>query len=141
MRSELLQLASVSEQISYLTQLVASQVDWRLSYIYIYIYLFIYIESGSHAYNRKHFNRIVNDYRQGKLDIVVASTVSRFGRNTIVILDQLRMLTQCDVEVRCVQNELITADPDHELLIFIVVGLAQADNESHRENILWGIHR
>lgn len=129
------QLASVSEQVSYLTQLVSSRVDWRLSDTYIDI------ESGAHAYNRKHFNRMVDDCRQGKLDIVVTRTVSRFGRNTVEVLEQLRMLTQCGVEVRFVQDELTTADPDHELLISIIAGLAQADNESRRENILWGIHR
>lgn len=55
--------------------------------------------------------------------------------------EKLRLLTRCGVEVRFVQDELTTAEPEHELMISIVADLAQADNESRRENILWGIHR
>ena len=129
------QLDSVTDQVSYLTQLVAARPDWRLSDTYIDI------ESGNHAYNRKQFNRMVQDCQQGKLDIIVTRTVSRFGRNTVDVLGKLRQLTQCGVEVRFVTDELTTADPEHELMISLVAGLAQADNESRRENILWGIHR
>ena len=91
------QLASVSEQVSYLTLLVSSRVGLRLSDTYIDI------ESGTHTYNRKHFNRLVNDCQQGKLDIVITRTVSRFGRNTVDVLEKLRLLTRCGVEVRFVQ--------------------------------------
>ncbi|EJX08601.1 resolvase [gut metagenome] len=129
------QLDSVTEQVSYLTQLVASRPDWRLSDTYIDI------ESGNHAYNRKQFNRMVRDCQQDKLDIIVTRTVSRFGRNTVDVLEKLRTLTKSGVEVRFVTDQLTTADPEHELLISIIAGLAQADNESRRENILWGIHR
>ena len=72
---------------------------------------------------------------------MITRTVSRFGRNTVDVLEKLRLLTRCGVEVRFVQDELTTADPEHELMISIIAGLAQADNESRRENILWGIHR
>ena len=129
------QLDSVSEQVSYLTQLVASRVDWRLSDTYIDI------ESGAHTNNRKRFMRMVEDCKQGKLDIIVTRTVSRFGRNSLEVIERLRILKDCGVEVRFVQDALTTADPEHELLISIIAGLSQADNESRRENILWGIHR
>lgn len=129
------QLDSISEQVSYLTQLVASSNDWMLRDTYLDF------DSGSRSSTRKSFTRMLNDCKNDKLDIIVTRTLSRFGRNTIEVLEQLRSLKECGVEVRFVQEELSSNDPEHELMISIISGLAQADNESRKENIMWGIQR
>ena len=41
--------------------------------------------------------------------------------------------------MRFVEEELSSNYPEHELMISIISGLAQADNESRKENIMWGI--
>ncbi len=128
-------LDSILEQVSYLTQLVASRNDWMLRDTYLDF------DSGSRSSTRKSFTRMLNDCKNDRLDIIVTRTISRFGRNTIETLEQLRSLKECGVEVRFVQEELSSNDPEHELMISIISGLAQADNESRKENTMWGIQR
>ena len=129
------QLDSVSQQVSYLTQLVASRNDWMLKDTYLDF------QSGMHSNPRKEYTRMLHDCESGKLDMIVTRSVSRFGRDAAEIIERLRVLKGCGVEVRFVQEDLNSNNPEHELMISIVAGLAQADNESRRENIIWGIHR
>lgn len=73
--------------------------------------------------------------------MIITRNVSRFGRDAAEIISRLRALKECGVEVRFVQEDLTSNNPEHELMISIIAALAQADNESRRENIVWGIHR
>lgn len=129
------QLESASQQVSYMTQLVSGRNDWKLQDTYMDFV------SGTHMCNRKSFMRMVGDCKAGKLDLILTRNVSRFGRNTEEILEQLRTLKDCGVEVRFVQEELVSTESEHELIISIIAALATADNASRRENIMWGIER
>lgn len=129
------QLDSVSQQVSFLTELVASRRDWMLRDTYLDF------QSGSHSKNRKAYLRMLQDCRNGKLDMIITRTMTRFGRDSVEILEQLRALKDCGVEVRFVDEELNSNDPEQEWIISLIAALAQADNDSRRENIIWGIQR
>lgn len=129
------QLDSVSQQVSFLTQLVASRNDWMLRDTYLDF------QSGMHSNPRKEYMRMLHDCENNKLDMIITRNVSRFGRDAAEIISRLRALKECGVEVRFVQEDLTSNNPEHELMISIIAALAQADNESRRENIVWGIHR
>ena len=53
----------------------------------------------------------------------------------------MRQLKACNVEVRFVQEDLSSSCAENELMISIIASLAQADNTSRRQNIIWGIQR
>lgn len=73
------------------------------------------------------------------MKIVLTKSISRFGRNTVEILDVLHQLKQLDVRVIFEKEELDTANTDSNLMISIIESLVQAENESRSENIKWGI--
>ncbi len=90
---------------------------------------------------RKEFNRMVEDCHSNKLDIILTKNISRFGRDSVEILDALNQLKQLGVRVIFEQEELDAAKTDSDLMISIIKALVQAENESRSENIKWGINQ
>lgn len=82
---------------------------------------------------------MLDDCRFRKLDIVITKNISRFGRDTVEILDALNQLRTLGVRVIFEQEELDTATTDSSLMISIIESFAQTENEARSENIKWGI--
>lgn len=127
------QLQSLSAQISYLTRVIAATTQWLLADVYMDI------ASSKTGSSRKEFNRMLADCGSHKLDIVLTKSISRFGRDTVEVLDALKQLKLCGVRVIFEQEELDTVNTDSDLMITIIESVAQAENESRSENIKWGI--
>lgn len=127
------QLQSLTAQASHLTRLVAAMPQWVLADIYMDIAT---SKTGS---SRKEFNRMLEDCHSNKLDIILTKNISRFGRDSVEILDALNQIKQLGVRVIFEQEELDTEKTDSDLMISIIEALAQAENESRSENIKWGI--
>jgi len=73
------------------------------------------------------------------LEIILTKSISRFGRDTLEILDALNQLKLLGVRVIFEQEKLDTGDTDSDLMISIIESIAQAENESRSDNIKWGI--
>lgn len=127
------QLQSLTAQVSHLTRLAATMPQWLLSDVYMDIAT---SKTGS---SRKEFNRMIEDCKFHKLNIILTKSISRFGRDTVEILDALNQLKQFGVRVIFEQEELDTAKTDSDLMIAIIESLAQAENESRSDNIKMGI--
>ncbi len=76
-----------------------------------------------------------------KIEIVITKNISRFGRDTVEVLESLHKLREHGVRVIFEQEGLDTADTDSELMISIIESIGQAENESRSENIKWGYRR
>lgn len=127
------QLQSLTAQVSHLTKLTAAMPQWLLADVYMDIAT---SKTGS---SRKEFNRMLEDGKAHKLNIILTKSISRFGRDTVEILDALNQLKQLGVRVIFEQEELDTAKTDSDLMIAIIESLAQAENESRSDNIKMGI--
>lgn len=75
------QLQSLTVQVSHLTRVTATVPQWLLSDVYMDIAT---SKTGS---SRKEFNRMLEDCKSHKLEIVITKDVSRFGRDTVEVLD------------------------------------------------------
>lgn len=80
------QLKSLTAQVSHLTRLTATVPQWLLSDVYMDIAT---SKTGS---SRKEFNRMLEDCKSHKLEIVITKDVSRFGRDTVEVLDAFNQL-------------------------------------------------
>lgn len=89
--------------------------------------------------SRKEFNRMLDDCKSHKLEIVITKDVSRFGRDTVEVLDAFNKLKALDVRVIFEGNSLDTANTNSDLMVSVIESIAQAENESRSENIRWGI--
>jgi len=113
--------------------MVPRQPTWRLTDIYIDI------KSGETTSARSEFSRLLDDCRNGLLDIVITKSISRFSRDTEELLSVIRELRSYGVEVIFEQEMLSTADNSSELMISVIEAIAQAENESRSQNVRWGI--
>ena len=127
------QLQSLVAQVSHLTKLTATIPQWLLSDVYMDIAT---SKTGS---SRKEFNRMLADCKSHKLEIVITKDVSRFGRDTVEVLDAFNQLKALGVRVIFEGNSLDTANTDGDLMVAVMESIAQAENESRSENIRWGI--
>ena len=82
---------------------------------------------------------MLKDCQSHDLEIILTKSISRFGRDTLEILDALNQLKLLGVRVIFEQEQLDTGDTDSDLMISIIESIAQAENESRSDNIKWGI--
>lgn len=104
----------------------------------------VYTDDGISATStakRDGFNSMVADALDGKLDLIVTKSVSRFARNTVDSLSTIRKLKEKGVEVFFEKEQIWTFDGKGELLITIMSSLAQEESRSISENTTWGQRR
>lgn len=127
------QLTSYEAQVDYYTKYIKSRSDWE--------FVDVYTDEGISATNTKKrdgFNRMVQDALDGKIDLIVTKSVSRFARNTVDSLTTVRKLKDAGVEVYFEKENIWTLDSKGELLITIMSSLAQEESRSISENVTWG---
>ena len=127
------QLQSLTAQISALTRLTSVNSKWLLVDVYIDI------ASSKTGSSRKEFTRMLKDCHSRDLEIILTKNISRFGRDSVEILDALNQLKLLGTRVIFEQEGLDTANTDSDLMISIIESIAQAENESRSYNIKWGI--
>ena len=127
------QQTSYEAQVDYYTQYIKANPDWQ--------FVAVYTDEGISATNTKRrdgFNRMVQDALDGKIDLIVTKSVSRFARNTVDSLTTVRKLKEKGVEVYFQKENIYTLDSKGELLITIMSSLAQEESRSISENVTWG---
>ncbi|MBQ2824716.1 MAG: recombinase family protein, partial [Clostridia bacterium] len=127
------QQTSYKAQVDYYTNYIARNPDWE--------FVEVYTDEGISAVNTKKrdgFNRMIKDALDGKIDLIVTKSVSRFARNTVDSLVAVRNLKNKGVEVYFEKENIYTLDSKGELLITIMSSLAQEESRSISENVTWG---
>lgn len=81
---------------------------------------------------------MIADALDGKIDLIITKSVSRFARNTVDTLTTVRQLKEKSVEVYFEKENIYTLDSKGELLITIMSSLAQEESRSISENVTWG---
>lgn len=129
------QTTSYEAQVDHYTKFIKKNDNWD--------FVKIYADEGISATNTKHrdgFNEMVKDALEGKIDLIITKSVSRFARNTVDSLVTVRELKAHNVEVFFEKENIYTFDGKGELLITIMSSLAQEESRSISENVTWG-HR
>ena len=81
---------------------------------------------------------MIADALNGRIDLILTKSVSRFARNTVDTLTTVRKLKEKGVEVYFQKENIYTMDSKGELLITIMSSLAQEESRSISENVTWG---
>ncbi len=127
------QFTSYEAQIDYYTQYIKARDDWE--------FVQVYTDEGITGTSTKHregFKQMVADALEGKIDLIVTKSVSRFARNTVDSLTTIRQLKDKGVECFFEKENIWTFDGKGELLITIMSSLAQEESRSISENCTWG---
>ena len=86
------QFTSYEAQVDYYTQFIKSKPDWT--------FVDVYTDEGISGTNTKHragFNKMIQDALAGKIDLIVTKSISRFARNTVDTLTNVRTLKEHNV--------------------------------------------
>jgi len=127
------QLESLATQISALTNAVAKVSKWKLEDT------FIDIASGSAGIKRKEFDRMIRECEAHHISIILTKSISRFGRDTVETLEGIQRIKAAGGRILFHEENIDTDDYDSSLLISILEGFAQAENESRSMNIRLGL--
>ena len=127
------QFTSYEAQVDYYTQFIRRHSDWEFVKVYTDEGI-----SGLGTKNRDGFNEMIRDALDGKIDIIVTKSVSRFARNTVDSLVTIRKLKEKGVEVYFEKENIYSLDGKGELLLTIMSSLAQEESRSISENVTWG---
>ena len=130
------QAGSYETQLKYYKNYIQSREDWEFVGMYADEGI-----SGTSTKKRKGFNKMIQDALDGKIDLIITKSVSRFARNTVDSLTTVRKLKEKGVEVYFEKENIWTLDSKGELLITIMSSLAQEESRSISENTAWGIRK
>lgn len=128
------QLTSYEAQKAYYTDKIMTNPDWTMAGIFADEGI-----SGTSTAKRKEFNRLIRSCRQGKVDVIMVKSISRFARNTLDCISYTRMLQALGIAVIFEKENINTLEMDSELLITMMGAFAQAESESMGSNIRWGM--
>ena len=127
------QFNSYEAQIDYYTSFIKNHSGWE--------FVKVYTDEGISGLNTKKrdgINEMIFDALEGKIDLIITKSVSRFARNTVGSLVIIRKLKDKGVEVYFEKENIWTFDSKGELLLTIMSSLAQEESRSISENVTWG---
>lgn len=91
--------------------------------------------------NRPEFQRMMEDCRAGKIDLIITKSISRFARNTTIVLNYTRELKQLGIGVYFEENNINTLSAEGELMMTVLASFAQEESRSISENNKWSIQK
>ena len=124
---------SYEAQVDYYTGYIQRNPEWEFVEVYTDEGI-----SGTSTKHREGFKRMIADALDGKVDLILTKSVSRFARNTVDSLITIRQLKGKGVEVYFEKENIYTLDSKGELLLTIMSSLAQEESRSISKNIQWG---
>ncbi len=127
------QQGSLEAQKDYYAKEIEKHDDWVLAETYADDGI-----SGTSYLKREAFLRMLEDCRNGKIDMILTKSVSRFARNTVDALNTIRELKSMDIGVYFQKENIWTLDSKGEFLITLMTSLAQEESRSISENTTWG---
>jgi site-specific DNA recombinase len=128
-------LHSLSAQISYYNSYIGSRGDWQLVGIYADEAL-----TGTKE-DRLEFQHMLADCREGKIDMIITKSLTRFARNTVTLLETVRELRLLGVDVYFEKESIHTLSADGELMLTLLASFAQEESRSVSENMKWRIRK
>ena len=118
------QIKSYNSMVKYYTDLIKKNPDWEFVEVYA-----DKATTGTKAETRENFQRLIADCMLGKIDLVVAKSLSRFARNTLDTLKYVRQLREKNVAIYF-EVEKINTIKDGEFLLTILSSVAQQEVEN-----------
>ena len=80
---------------------------------------------------------MINDALDGKINLIITKSISRFARNTLDTISYVRKLKEKGIEVylkRKTYGHWIKS----ELILTIMASIAQEESRSISQNVTWG---
>ena len=130
------QESSMATQMMAYERIINQHPEWTLVGIYA-----DKGKTGTNTKKRTEFNRMTDDAKEGKIDLILVKSVSRFSRNTVDLLKTIRELKDYGVGVYFEKENLDTSTLNSELLLTVFAAFAQEESFSISENMRRGMRQ
>lgn len=128
-------LHSLSAQISYYNSYIGRRGDWEFAGIYADKAI-----TGTKD-TRPEFQRLLEDCRSKKIDMVITKSITRFARNTVTLLQTVRELKLLGIDVYFEKENIHSLSTDGEFMLTILASYSQEESRSVSENQKWRIRK
>lgn len=128
-------LHSLSTQVSYYQDYIQSHKGWRFCGVYADEAI-----TGTKGLRPK-FREMLQECENGKIDLIITKSISRFARNTLTLLETIRFLKEKGVAVYFEEQNINTLSSDGEFMLTLLASYAQEESLSVSENMRWRIKK
>ncbi|MBO5197624.1 MAG: recombinase family protein [Lachnospiraceae bacterium] len=126
---------SLEAQMAYYSRLIQNNDDWE------FVAIYSDEKSATTADKRDGFQQMIQDALEGKLDLILIKSISRFSRNIVDCQNYARILEGYGVELRFEKEHLSTSDPDAKMMFGLLGSVAQSESQTNSERTKWSIHQ
>ena len=127
------QYTSYEAQVKYYTNYIQSKPNWEFVKVYADEGI-----TGTNTKNRDEFKEMIEDALNGKINLIITKSISRFARNTLDTITYVRKLKAAGIEVYFEKENLWTFDDKAEFLLTIMASIAQEESRSISQNVTLG---
>ena len=130
------QKTSFEGQVKTYSEKISANPEWE--------YVGIYADegvTGTSAEKRPEFMRMVRDCEEGKVNLIMTKSISRFARNTLECITYVRHLNNMGVHLIFENNKIDTRTKFSEMVLTVLAAFAQEESRSISENTSWGIRK
>jgi len=104
----------------------------------------IYTDEGTSGTSRERrvaFNRMIEDCKAGKINMIVTKSISRFARNAADCLSVVQTLNQLQPKVGVFfeLEGINTFNSNSEMVLTVLAAYAQEESHIRSENMLWSL--
>ena len=126
------QLSSFETQLAVYRDRIENEPGWVLAGIYADHGL-----SGVRAEKRPQFQQMIKDCEDGKIDLLITKSISRFGRNTLDTVKYIQKLRSIGIRLIFEKENIDTDSAYSDMLLTVLAAFAQEESHSHSENVKW----
>jgi DNA invertase Pin-like site-specific DNA recombinase len=124
---------SLMNQISQYTHMISSKPNWKFIGVY-----FDNQVTGRKASLRRGFSRMLRHCEEGKIDLILVKSVSRFSRNAKELVEIINRLNELNVTVYFEVENVESTRADSNYLLKTYAAIAQCEVEELSSIIEWG---
>lgn len=128
-------LHSLAAQVSYYSSYIQRQPEWEYSGV------FADEATTGTKEARAEFQKMIEQCKNGNIDLIITKSISRFARNTVTVLKTVRELKALGVEVYFEEENIYSLSGDGELMLTILASYAQEESLSASENTKWRLRK
>ena len=128
------QINSYKNQLAYYTEKINGKTEWKFAGVYADEGI-----TGTSMKHREDFKRMLRACREGRIDLILCKSVSRFGRNSVDVLRTIRALRERGIGVVFEKEGVDTRTMNSELILAFHSAFSQSESESIRENVSRGL--
>ena len=128
-------LQSLASQITHYKKFIQSNSEWQ--------FVGVYADEAATGTkeSREEFQQLLTDCRDDKIDMIITKSISRFARNTVILLGVIRELIKLDVDVFFEEQNIHSNSGEGEMILTLLASFAQEESRSVSDNMKWRIKK